>query len=137
MTQGLIIVAAESSQTEKPPAFSSYLNITLTNGSFILTPNLTYSPWFLFRGEVLAVGWIDMKLGLGSGKPWQAYGEIVFECESDTIQGTISWSDPSVRGTITVLPDGLKLERGETEVNFMVKYVPVNERQLRNLKIER
>lgn len=104
------------------------LTFDLHNGHFLVTSDAaTYrAPLFISRApELFTLFLREERFGI-SGTEWSVDGRIIFECPSDTLEGTIVRSSDAVGGTIRIPPEDLSFAPGQMERPFRVRFTPVD-----------
>jgi len=133
--QGLVSLTATIGAAEN----MAQVFINLDNGRYIVTASdaAYVSPWASLKPQnTQLLGFqivADQIMYAGEGVG--VHSEVVFECDSDTITGSIIRSDTSTEVSVGILPETLNFSPGQTELPFKVTFTPVNSGV--DLKIER
>ena len=122
--QGIITVSGT------PSADRSGVSIDLNNGTFVITTDrVDYTaPWIaLMPHATNGIGFwmLNDRVGI-SCVDTGFYSELVFECDSSTVTGTIRRGDTSVEVDVLIPPDRFSFSPGETEISFAVAFESVN-----------
>ena len=123
--QGIIVISATTGETA-----TSGFSIDLHNGTYVITAgDVVYpAPWFALKPQNtngIGLWMVADRLGI-NGNTLSVHSEIVFECGSHTIKGTIKRSDSSVAMDVLIAPERFSFSPGDTEIPFEVVFKPVD-----------